>query len=428
MIALVASLCAQEHAAVAPAAVEITVASVPAGAPRTERVSPGDDLQARLTALPAGSTLVLAPGTHHGPLYVDRTVTIAGEPGAELRGRGEGTVLVVGAPDTRIRDLAIRAGGSDATKGDAGVIVGADRVTLERLDIGEVLVGVDFRMADDGVLRDSTIRGRVDRPMGQRGDGVRLWESDGNTVEGNTLVGVRDLVVWYSEDNRIVRNEVSGSRYGTHFMHADGSVVRDNVYTDNVVGVFVMYSTGIELVGNTVRDADGAAGVGFGFKESEEIVATGNRLLGNTTGVYLDGTPQRVGGSARFTDNLIAYNTTGVRLHGTQIGAVFTGNDLQENVVPVAVDGRSDASGTAFDGNRWSDYAGYDLDDDGVGDVPWELRAVSVTLLGRNPAVAYFHGTLAAGLLDLFAAAFPMLAPPAVARDDRPAMNSPVLR
>jgi nitrous oxidase accessory protein len=354
---------------------------------------------------------------------VDRPVTIVGDAGAELHGGGKGTVLVIGAPDTRVSDLAIRDGGRDATRGDAGVVVGADRVVLERLDVAEVLVGVDFRMASHGALRDSVIRGSAELAMGRRGDGLRLWESDGNVIEGNELLDVRDLVVWYSEDNRILGNRVSGSRYGTHFMHADRNEVRDNVYVDDVVGVFVMYSTDIALDGNTVRDANGAAGVGFGFKESDAIVATRNRLLGNTTGVYLDGTPHRLGGSARFEDNLLGYNTTGVRLHGAQAGAVFGGNDFHENGVPVAVDGRADTSGTTFAGNRWSDYAGYDLDGDGIGDVPWELRAVSVTLLGRNPSVAYFHGTLAAGLLDLFAVAFPMLAPAPIARDLRPVLR-----
>ncbi|MFZ5479445.1 MAG: nitrous oxide reductase family maturation protein NosD [Myxococcota bacterium] len=420
---LVEALHAQEHAAVAPERVEVAGITVPAGPPRTERAAPGDDLQARVAALPAGSTLVVPAGRWRGPLRIDRPLTLAGEPGAELRGDGTGTVLVVAASDVTVRDLALRAGGKDATRGDAGVVVGADRVVLERIDVAETLMGVDFRMASDCVLRDSRIAGREDLTMGQRGDGIRLWESDRNVIEGNTLAGVRDLVVWYSEDNVVRGNTVTGSRYGTHFMHADRNVVEGNAFLDDVVGVFVMYSTDIRLVANRVEGADGAAGVGLGFKESDAIVATGNRLVGNTTGVYLDGTPHRVGGSARFEDNLLAYNHVGVRLHGAVTGAVFAANDLHENPVPVSVDSRADTSGTTFEGNRWSDYAGYDLDRDGVGDVPHELRAATVTLIGRNPLVAYFNGTLAASLLDLFAAAFPMLAPPPVARDARPVMG-----
>lgn len=383
-------------------------------------VLPRDDLQAAVSTAPDDSRIVLAPGIHRGPLRIDRRVTLVGEPGAELRGNGRGTVLHVAAAGAAVRDLAIRSGGGDATRGDAGVLVTADGVRLESLDIADVLVGVDFRGAAGCELRDSTIRGREEPGLGLRGDGIRLWEADGNTVEGNTLTGVRDLVVWYSERNRIVGNRVSGSRYGTHFMHADESVVRDNVYDDVVVGIFVMYSTGLVLSGNEVRHANGAAGVGLGFKDSDDVLATDNRLVDNTTGIYVDATPHRIDGAARFEDNVIAYNDTGVRFHGAQSGARFQGNDFHENARAVAVDGRADTSGVAFEGNRWSDYAGYDLAGDGVGDVPYELRAASVTLLATNPSVGFFHGTLAAGLLDLFAAAFPMFAPPPIARDPRP--------
>ena len=423
MILLLALTWAQEHALVVPATTEVAVLPVPDGVPRTERVRVGEDIQSRLAQLPAGSTLVLEAGNHRGPLHIDRSVVLIAEPGAQLHGGGSGTVLVIAAPDTVVRDLAIRGGGRDATKGDAGIIVAADRVRLEHLDIAETLVGVDFRMASHSALLDSTIRGWDDLPMGQRGDGIRLWESDDNLVQGNSLVGVRDIVVWYSEGNTVAGNRVTGSRYGTHFMHADRSVVRGNEYRDNVVGVFVMYSDEIELTGNTVRDASGAAGVGFGFKDSDRVAVTDNRLVGNTTGIYLDNTPHRVGGWARFQSNLLAYNTTGVRLHGAQDGAQFAGNEFHENAVPVSADGRADTSGTQFDGNAWSDYTGYDMNNDGIGDVPWELRAVSITLLARTPNVAYFHGTLAAGLLDLFAAAFPMFAPPAIARDPRPVLR-----
>ncbi|MBI3180145.1 MAG: hypothetical protein HYZ27_10815, partial [Deltaproteobacteria bacterium] len=46
--------------------------------------------------------------------------------------------------------------------------------------------------------------------LGQRGDGIRLWESDHNRIDANILVGVRDLVVWYSEDNVIARIGAEG--------------------------------------------------------------------------------------------------------------------------------------------------------------------------------------------------------------------------
>jgi nitrous oxidase accessory protein len=256
-----------------------------------------------------------------------------------------------------------------------------------------------------------------------RGDGIRLWEATHVEVTDNELVDVRDLVVWYSSDDVVARNRVTGSRYGTHLMHGDHLRVEDNVYEDDVVGVFVMYSEDVDLVGNRVMGADGEAGVGLGFKESDAIRVTDNVLLADTTGIYLDGTPHRLGGEAAFTGNLIGACEIGLRLHAPSPDARFEGNTFDGNRLAATIDGgRADGRPT-FEGNAWSDYAGYDLDGDGFGDVPFEARSVTGTLVEKKPALAWFSGTPAAGLLELFADAFPMFAPLPVLTDARPALE-----
>ncbi len=419
---LVPLLFAGEHAPDGLSPVTAPVRSVPAGSPRAVDVRPGEDLAARVAELPAGSTVRLAPGEHAGPLVVDRPLTIEGE-GATLRGPGRGSVLVIAAPEVTVRGLAVRGGGTDATTGDAGVVVGADGARLEGLDIADVLIGVDVRDADRAVVTGCTITGSEGRPIGVLGDGIRLWEANHARVEGNTLVRVRDLVVWYSSHNVVRDNDVRHARYGVHLMHSDDNRVEANRFTDDVVGVFVMYSARIEVIDNLVSGADGAAGVGLGFKESDALTVTGNRLFGNTTGIYLDNAPQRVDGHATFTDNLLAYNHTGLRFHGVRGGARFADNDLHENPVPVVVDGNSQATGVTFDGNRWSDYVGYDLDGDGFGDVAHAPRSLSRGVLDKRPEARFFEGTPAAALLDFLGAAFPMWSPPPLYTDVRPRMG-----
>ncbi len=380
----------------------------------------GADLQAAIEAAPEGSTITLASGSYAGPVHVDRAVTIEAEPGAELVGGGKGTVLTVDAADVTLRGLTVSGSGSDGNKDDAGVQVNGDRFHVLGVHVRDVNIGIDIHGADHGEVGGCDVHGRSELPMGLRGDGLRLWEAQDDQIIDNRLDGVRDVVVWYSSGNLIAANTVSGARYGTHLMHADKNLVAMNHYDNDVVGIFVMYSEGARLFGNTVVGANGSAGMGFGFKESDDLGVIGNRLLSSTTGLYLDGTPHRIGGDAAFIGNLLAYDATGVRIHEAQPGAHFGANDFHEDTVPVAVDGRLDDSAVVFEGNRWSDYAGYDLDDDGFGDLPYEVRSLSGSLQARHPDLAFFSGTPAAELLDLFAKAFPMFAPPAVARDLRP--------
>lgn len=416
------SVRAQDHALGELAPVVATEAAIPEGPPRTLEIRPGEPVQEAIASLPAGSTLRLLPGTHGGPALVDRPLVIEGE-GATLRGQGRGTVLIVAASDVVVRGLRVAGSGSDSNSGDSGVLVGGDRVELDGLLVEDSYIGIDLRQANDNHVHDCRIVGREHLAMGLRGDGVRLWESDRNRVEDNEIHGTRDMVVWYSYQNTFAGNRVSGGRYGTHFMHASDNRVVDNAYDGNVVGVFVMYSDRIVLERNRVSGARGEAGVGLGFKDSDEVEARDNALLGNTTGIYLDGTPHRVGGSAVFERNLVAYNHTGLRLHGLVQGASLLENDLHENGLPVVADGGASAERVRFEGNRWSEYAGYDLDRDGVGDLPFELRSATNGIVDRRPLARFFHGTPAASLLDLLAAAFPMFAPPPLLVDPRPRLG-----
>ena len=78
-------------------------------------------------------------------------------------------------------------------------------------------------------------------------------------------------------------------------------------------------------------------------------------------------------------------------------------------------------------GNRYSDYEGYDLDEDGVGDVAYEVKALSSELTESRPALKFFHGTAAMGLVDVVARAMPMLASHKLLVDPAPLARRPVL-
>jgi nitrous oxidase accessory protein len=113
-----------------------------------------------------------------------------------------------------------------------------------------------------------------------------------------------------------------------------------------------------------------------------------------------------------------------LRLHGPSQGARFEDNRFLSNTTPAAVDARADTGQVTFDHNTWSGYAGYDLDGDGIGDLPYEARAVTGRLTERRPSLAWFDRSPVAALLELFALAFPMFAPEPVLTDPHPRLRS----
>jgi nitrous oxidase accessory protein len=422
LLLLAAPSWAGEHTAPTPAAVPALAKIIPVGPAQQRRLSAGGDLQGTVDALPSGSHLVLATGTHHGPVVLDRMIEISGEPGAVIDGGGVGSVVVITAPDVWLHDVRVTGGGFLSDRDDSGVVIGADRFRVQRVVVDHAYLGVDVRRATGGAIEDCTITGDATRPFGLRGDGIRLWEAEATVVTGNHLSHVRDLVVWYSDGNRIEDNEVRDSRYGTHLMHSSDNVIRANTYLNDVVGVFVMYSGKVTIDGNQITGARGEAGVGLGFKESDDVTVRNNQIVGDTTGLYLDTTPHQRGAVALFEHNLIAANQVGARFHGVSTGARFTANDFTSNRLTASVDGRVSTDLIAFEGNHWSEYAGYDLDGDGFGDLPYEAREITGRLVERHPDLAWFAGTPAEGLIEWLAAAFPMFAPEPILVDQRPMM------
>jgi nitrous oxidase accessory protein len=422
-IALVPPAHGGEHDAIQLVADAPGARAIPPGEPQSVALHSGDDLDATIAALPAHSTVQLARGVYAGPVVLDRPIQLRGGRGVEIVGSGRGTVLSIFADDVSVSDVSLHGSGRDTNLGDSGVRVTGSRFRLDDVHIRDVLIGADLRMAKDGVIDGLVVEGDSSGPMGVHGDGLRLWESTNNVIRNSELSHVRDIVVWYSSGNVFENDRVSNSRYGVHFMHSDTNVVRASRFVDDVVGVFAMYSRDLRIESNTITGADGAAGMGFGCKDSDAIAFTDNRVLANTTGVYLDTCPQRIGSNTSVTGNLIAYNNVGLRFHYVRPGLAISDNNLYENHASASVDGNQSALGAGIEGNRWSDYEGYDLDGDGRGDLPYAPAQLSTGLLQNRPVASFFVGTPAASLLDFVGALFPMFLPPPILNDPSPRMG-----
>jgi nitrous oxidase accessory protein len=355
------------------------------------------------------SHVTLAPGTFRGDLTIVRPLRISGSAGSTLEGTGLGTVVTIKASDVALEDLVVRHSGRRHTTEDAGIKATGDRISLSRVRVEDALFGVSLLECHGCLVEAVHVRGDGEDSE-LRGDGIKLWESNDSIVRGCLVEGARDLVVWYTKRATLERNVVRHSRYGAHFMYAHDARVVGNRFEHDVVGVFVMYSLRLRVERNVLAGARGAAGVGLGLKDSDAVDVVGNWLVGNTTGTYLDNTPRTPEDPVTFEGNVLAVNDVAARFHGAGAGVTMRGNELKNNAVVVEVDGGGHALAVRATGNHFSDYEGYDLDGDGVGDVPYEVKALSSDLTEKHPALKMFHGTAALGVVDAVARAVPVFA------------------
>jgi nitrous oxidase accessory protein len=388
--------------------------------PNGKKVAGGTDLQSLLDSAAAGAVFDLSPGVYSGPIVVRKPVTIQGPRSATIRSNGRGMTIDIASDDVALVGFTIDGSGDRPDLTDSAVRVrGSSNVTVEAIKVVNALFGLVAERSRNVRFVGNEIVGKASTSVGLRGDGVRLWETRDSVVERNTLVDGRDIVVWYSSDNRVLNNEVRRCRYGTHFMYSDRGTIENNRYVENVVGIFIMYSHDISIV-NNVAAGNQSDGMGLGAKESGNLFVKGNSFVKDPVGIYLDGSPFRPQDSDVFEDNLFDLCDTGVVFHSSATRNVFKGNTFRDDRTHVRVEGRGDALGVTWLGNYFDDYAGYDFDRDGIGDVPYEARSLSDRLTSDRPELEFFRGAAATTLLDALGRVFPLYQPEPTLVDPRP--------
>ena len=386
------------------------------------------DLQALIDGSEPGGTVQLGANVYRGGVTIAHSMTLRGVAGSVIDAGGEGNGVEVDAADVTIDGITIRNTGKSLDRENSGVSVNAPRVTITNNVLEDVLFGVFLRGADDSVVSGNVV-GSKQVDLARRGDGIRLWESHGSIVAGNRVEDSRDVVLWFSDDLTITNNTVADGRYGLHFMYSDAARVEGNALTGNAVGAFLMYSRDLVFIDNVLSDNHGPSGYGLGLKDMDGVTAEGNRFVGNRVGVYLDNSPWSSDVYQHFTHNLFAYNDIGVSFLPSVKRNVFVENAFIDNAEQVGVQGGGTLTGNEWSvdgrGNYWSDFAGYDADGDGIGDIPYRLEELYSRLTDDHPELRFFGETPSAKAVSLAGEMFPVLRPRPKVEDPAPLVRVP---
>jgi nitrous oxidase accessory protein len=382
-------------------------------------------LQALVDAAEADSVLVPPPGVYAGPVILDKKLTIDGQGKVTIDAGGKGSVVYLDTDGATIRNLHLTNSGNSHNDIDSGVQVRGNFNVVKDNVIDDCLFGVDLQQSEFNVVRRNHISSK-DVELGMRGDAVRLWYSFNNQITENTIRNSRDMVVWYSKDNVIARNDARGGRYALHFMYSQHNVIDSNHYTNNSVGIFLMYSDSVELRNNYIAHAIGPGGVGIGMKETSDIIMENNQLLYNATGISLDVSPYQPDSKNQIQNNLVAYNNIGVRFLNDWTGNIFTENRFKSNITPISVGDGATASRNEWEGNYWDDYEGFDRNHDGIGDTPHEFFSYADRIWMDYPSAQFFKGSPILEVIDFLERLAPFTQPTMVLRDARPLISAEV--
>jgi nitrous oxidase accessory protein len=391
---------------------------------RHKRIHGLKPFQELVDAAPAGSVLRPPPGNYAGPVTLSKPLTIDGGGKVTIDAGDRGSVFTISTDGATLRGVRLTGSGDVHDTEDACLEVRGHRNVVENLAIDNCLFGIDLRQANQNTLRNNRISSKPVE-LGVRGDGLRLWYSMNNLVEGNSLIDSRDFVVWYSNGNIIRNNLGRRSRYSMHFMFAQSNLVEGNRYYDNAVGIYVMYTDGVIIRNNLISHANGATGMGIGFKEASNTVVEGNDIIYCGTGIGSDLSPYEPDTKIWIRNNRIAYNGIGILFNNERIGNIVTDNVFEGNLTQVAVNGAGTAKGNIWRGNWWDDYQGFDRNGDGRGDSAYDIYAYADRIWMERPHALFFKNAPLMEALDFLERLAPFSSPTLILRDAQPRFTKP---
>lgn len=364
-------------------------------------------LQSVIDRARAGDTLFVSAGTYGGNIVLSKKTALIGVGNPVLRGTGKGSVVTITADSCVLEGFVVEHCGNMLIEDDAGILLKSGGNVVRSNKLRDILFGIYLLRSHGNLIEGNEIVGRQRLELGERGSGIHLWDSHENRLIRNTISYERDgLYIQNANRTWIESNEAYALRYGLHYMYADSNTFLRNSFHDNVAGAAVMYSKGIVMRLNVFSRNRGFASYGILFQDCHGMIADSNVVADNVVGMFFEASTKNV-----LTRNLIARNDVALEMFANSVGNTFTENDFLDNLSPITVIGKKTNSrwNESGRGNYWSSYNGYDLDNDGIGDVPMKIQNVFSYLEGRQPNARLYLYSPVSQALAVAAEAFPIV-------------------
>ncbi|MCB1191659.1 MAG: nitrous oxide reductase family maturation protein NosD [Leptospiraceae bacterium] len=364
------------------------------------------NIASAIQAASNGDTIQIQKGLYkEGSVVVDKELTIIGNDSI-IDGLGKEHVLDIKANHVTIQNLTIQNSGISDRQEFAGIH--AEGISdckfignhLENNTYGFYLAKVSNCLIE----KNSSWGNAIDEVLG--GNGIHLWYSDHIKIFKNTIKNHRDgLYFEFSNDIEIKNNTSSNCvRYGMHFMFSHRNQFIDNIFIKNPTGVAVMYSKKIQIIGNRFEDSRGMSAYGILLKDITDSIFERNIFYNNTIGIFSDNSLRNI-----FKNNYIQKNGWAIHLLGNSDDNVFMGNNIIDNIFDVSTNSRRNPN--IFENNYWSKYRGYDLDNNGIGDIPYRPVQLYSYLIQFYPVLSALLQSPSIEILEIAEKAFPILTP-----------------
>lgn len=352
-------------------------------------------------------TLLIKKGTYKEfNILIDKPLTLLGVNYPVIDGEEKGEIIRIVSDNVTLDGLFIINVGTSYTSDYAAIrVVRSKNFLIQNVVLEKLFFGIYLEKSNHGkVFHNKIIGDAVDEY--NSGNGIQLWYSHNIEVDHNIVQGVRDGIYLEFSDHITINNNESTDnlRYGLHFMFSNDDVYTNNTFERNGAGVAVMFSKRIKMMGNTFRQNWGTAAFGMLLKEINDAEIVGNTFEENTIGINIEGSNRIV-----YKNNNFVNNGWAIKVLGACYTNSFINNNFLYNSFDISYN--SKLNDNKFEKNYWSNYTGYDLDKDGIGDVPYRPVKLFSYIVNRTPETIVLLRSLFMDIIDFSEKVSPVFTP-----------------
>ncbi len=372
-------------------------------------------LRQGIKAAKEGDTILLNKGVYReGNIIIAKAIHLIGINGPVLDGENKNEILTLSGKNILIKGIHFANAGYSSMNDYAALkIIDATHIIVENNIFDNTYFAIHVANTTHSIIRNNTIKGN-DKSEFLSGNGIHFWKCANMMVESNSIQGHRDGIYFEFVTHSIIQKNSSEKniRYGLHFMFSPDNSYLGNVFRNNGAGVAVMYTKNVRMENNLFEENWGASAYGILLKDISDSRIRNNKFIRNTVAIHMEGSSR-----IEIENNIFKENGWAIKVQASCDDNAFHHNNFYGNSFDVATNGTMMLN--KFYNNHWDKYDGYDMNKDGIGDIPYHPVSMYAMIVEQNPTALILMRSFMVSLLDKAEKAIPSLTPENLV-DERP--------